>query len=52
MPNKIGRRQSRIPRDSFFFERVFPILLIILGVITLLLIIVAAGILLGLIPFS
>lgn len=44
-------RQSRMPSDSFFYERVIPAILIGLGVITLLLILVAAGIVVGVIPF-
>ena len=42
----------RMPPDSIFYEKVFPILLIVLGVITALIILFAAGVLLRIIPFQ
>jgi cell division protein FtsL len=42
----------RMPRDSVFYEKVFPVLLIVLGVITAIIIVFAAGILLRIIPFQ
>jgi hypothetical protein len=41
-----------MPADSAFFERVVPALLVVLGIITVGLIVFAAGILLGFIPFQ
>lgn len=46
------RTQSRMPKDSLYFEKLVPALLISFGVITIVLIIFAAGILLGLIPYA
>ncbi|HEX9797118.1 MAG TPA: hypothetical protein VGA52_09030 [Anaerolineales bacterium] len=43
---------NRMPADSAFFERVVPALLVVLGIITVGLIVFAAGILLGFIPFQ
>jgi hypothetical protein len=40
---------NRMPSDSVFFDRLVPIILIALGVITIIIILVAAGILLGII---
>ncbi|MFP3854315.1 MAG: hypothetical protein ACLFWD_08495 [Anaerolineales bacterium] len=40
-----------MPSDSAFFERVVPILLIVLGIITVALILFALGVLLGFVPF-
>lgn len=48
---RTANRQSRIPANSFFYERVIPAILLGLGVITVLLILVAVGIVLGMIPF-
>jgi hypothetical protein len=47
----IVRGQSRVPEESFFYTRVVPILLISMAVIMGVLIIVAAGVLLGVVPF-
>jgi hypothetical protein len=43
--------KSHMPRNSFFFEKLVPIALIAMGVITLGLMLFAAGIALGLIHF-
>lgn len=45
------RATSHIPRDSFLFEKLVPISLIVLGVITLGLILFATGVLLGIVKF-
>lgn len=42
---------SRIRADSLFYTRVVPILLIAMGVITATLILLAAGVLIGVVPF-
>ena len=44
-------RKSHIPKDSVFFEKIVPLALIVLGVITLALIVFATGVLLGVIRF-
>jgi hypothetical protein len=41
-----------VPQGSTFYSRVLPPLIVFLGVITVLLILFAAGILVGLIPFQ
>jgi hypothetical protein len=43
--------KSRAPKDSMLFEKVVPALLILMGVLTVVLILFAAGVLLGLIHF-
>ena len=43
--------KSHIPEKSFLFEKVVPIALIVMGIITLALMVFAAGVLLGLIHF-
>ncbi len=42
---------SRVPEDSFFYTKLIPVLIITLGVIMVALIILAAGVLLGFVPF-
>jgi len=44
-------RKSHIPEKSLLFEKIVPIALIVMGVITLALMIFAAGVLLGIIHF-
>lgn len=48
-PRTIGK--SHIPPNSFFFEKIIPIALIAMGVITVGLVIFAAGVLLGIVQF-
>lgn len=43
--------KSRAPKDSMLFEKLIPALLIGMGVLTVVLILVAAGVLLGIIHF-
>ena len=43
--------KSHMPKDSFFFEKIVPISLIIMGIITLGLILFALGVILGIIQF-
>jgi hypothetical protein len=50
-----GRRQrqtQRIPTGSVFYERIIPVLLAALAVITILFILIAAGVLLGIITYQ
>ena len=44
---QVPKGANRMPSDSVFFDRMVPIILVALGVITIVLILVAAGILLG-----
>ena len=46
-----ARNKSHMPKDSLFFEKIVPISLITMGVITLGLILFAAGVILGVIRF-
>jgi hypothetical protein len=45
------KSDSHAPRESVVFERVIPALLIVLGVVMVLLILFAAGVLLGVVHF-
>jgi hypothetical protein len=51
-PYQIARGQSRMPENSVFYEKVVPGLMILLAVITVILILFAAGVLLGLVPLG
>ena len=42
---------SHAPENSTLFERVIPVLLVAMGVLTVLLILFAAGVLLGIVHF-
>ena len=39
--------QSRVPKESAFFEKAVPVLLVLMGILTVVLIGFAAGLLLG-----
>lgn len=43
--------KSNMPKDSFFFEKIVPVSLAVMGIVTLGLILFAAGVLLGLVKF-
>ena len=52
MANKINSKsKSHMPEDSVFYEKIIPISLITLGVVTIGLILFAAGVILGLVQF-
>lgn len=51
MSEETRAHKSHIPKDSFFFERVVPISLVLMGVITLGLILFAMGVLFGFVQF-
>ena len=51
MGNQPRSEKSRAPKDSMLFERIVPILLIVMGVLMVVLILFAAGVLLGFIHF-
>lgn len=44
-------RKSHAPENSVFFEKIIPALLIFMGILTVVLILFAAGVLLGIIRF-
>ncbi len=48
---KRSQNQSHMPEDSIFYEKVVPALFIGLGILTAVLILVAAGIAVGIIPY-
>jgi len=50
-PENRNRRTRRVPVNSTFYDKLFPILLIALGVLTIALIAIAAGVLLGIIHY-
>ena len=45
------RTRSHMPKGSLFFEKVVPVLLVLMGVIMVLLVLFAAGVLLGIVHF-
>jgi len=47
----VAKSKSHMPIDSLFFEKIVPISLITMGIITLGLILFAAGVILGIIHF-
>jgi len=52
MPNQIRtNNKSHMPENSTLFEKVIPALLIFMGVLTVVLILFAAGVLLGIVHF-
>lgn len=52
MPDKSQpSKKSHMPENSLMFEKVVPVLLILMGILTLALILFAAGVLLGIIHF-
>ena len=44
-------KKSHMPKDSILFEKIIPVALILLGVITIGLMVFAAGVLLGFVRF-
>ena len=47
----LSKDQSRIDKDSYFFEKVIPILLLGMAGLTIVLILFAVGVLVGLVNF-
>jgi hypothetical protein len=45
------KAMSRIPSGSVFFEKVVPMLLVLMGVLTVALVLFAAGVLIGIFHF-
>jgi hypothetical protein len=50
-PDTSLRSKSHMPQHSFFFDRIVPILLIIMAIILVGLMLFAAGVLVGLVHF-
>ena len=48
---KIPRTKSRIPPNSVFFEKIIPALLIGMAILTVIFVLIALGVLLGLVPY-
>jgi hypothetical protein len=48
---KALRQKSHMPQKSLFFEKIVPILLIIMGIIMAALVLFAAGVILGVVRF-
>jgi len=52
MANQVSlKNKSHMPKDSFFFEKIVPISLIAMGIVTLGLMVFAAGVILGVVHF-
>ena len=52
MANQISTKsKSHMPKDDFFFEKIIPISLITMGIITLGLMLFAAGVIFGIVRF-
>jgi len=52
MANQIRTiKKSHMPKDSVFFEKIVPISLITMGIVTLGLMLFAAGVILGIVHF-
>jgi uncharacterized membrane protein len=47
----VSKEQSHIDRDSVLFERIVPIALVVMGIVTVVVILLALGILLGVVNF-
>jgi len=45
------RQKSHIPQHSVFFEKIVPILLVVMGIIMAALVFFAAGVILGIVRF-
>lgn len=46
-----AKKKSHMPTNSFLFEKIVPTSLVVMGIITLGLIVFAAGVLLGIVKF-
>ncbi len=46
-----SRNQSHMPADSVFFEKIVPVLLVLMGLLMLGLVLFAAGVIFGLVHF-
>jgi hypothetical protein len=51
-PKEPRRHTRRIPTQSLFYDRLLPVIFIILGIVMLTLIVIATGVLLGVVRYS
>lgn len=51
LPDSPRKRTRRAPTNSFLYERLLPIVFIALAIIMLVLIVIAAGVLLGVVQY-
>ncbi len=51
-PSEHTRHARRMPAQSFFYDRLFPLILVALAIAMLVLIIIAAGVLLGYVHYQ
>lgn len=51
MTNQDKSNKSHMPESSMLFEKIVPALLVLMGIVTVVLILFAAGVLLGIIHF-
>jgi hypothetical protein len=49
---KLGRGKSRVPTGSAFYDKIIPLLLVGMAVVTVIFILFAVGVLLGLVPYQ
>lgn len=49
--SRLNTSKSHAPENSVLFEKIIPVLLVLMGVLTLALILFAAGVLLGIVHF-
>ena len=49
--DSLTNKKSHMPKNSLMFEKIIPILLILMGILTVALILFAAAVLLGIIRF-
>jgi len=47
----LAKSKSHMPKDSVFFEKIVPVFLIVMGIVTVGLMLFAAGVILGIVHF-
>lgn len=47
-----ARHTRRMPSESLFYDRIFPLILVALAVVMIVLIVIAAGVILGLVHYQ
>lgn len=47
---KLGTKKSRIPTNSFFYDRIVPLLIVIFSIALIFILLLVAGLALGVIP--
>lgn len=51
IPKRTPNNKSRMPENSVIFDKVIPAVLVFMGILTVILILFAAGVLLGIVQF-